>query len=247
MVPLFIDLFQKILYASFMNSFNTSIYREYTGFTAWRNCIRNPRFLIEALLTIFLITLSICLSTTVMHYIHTRPGVVLDDPVQRLIGPVNLRWPVFLVLWSSLLLGMCLLAKTPKRLLLWLQAAAVVTLLRTIALYLVPLTAPPTIIPLADPVATLRTDTGDIITNDLFFSGHTAIMFLLYLGTDNKWLRHFFLIGCMFIGVSVVVQHVHYCGDVFAAPFFAYGSWRFVLFAHQHHAGCPQPESKSSN
>lgn len=226
-----------------MSSFNTSRYREYTGLPAWRNCIRKPGFRIEILLTGLLIALSICLSMAVMHYIHDRPGVVLEDPVQRLVGPINLRWPVFLVLWCSLLSGMFSLGRKPERLLLWLQAAAFVTLLRAIALYLVPLAAPPTIIPLADPVATLRTDTGDIITNDLFFSGHTAIMFLLFLGTDSKWLRRFFLAGCVFIGVSVVVQHVHYCGDVLAAPFFAYGSWRFVCFAWQNMPGNSRHEN----
>jgi len=181
----------------------------------------------------------------VMRYVHGRLGVVLDDPVQRLIGPVNLRRPVFLVLWGSLLLGMRHLAKTPARLLLWLQAAAIVALLRAVALYLVPLAPPPTIIPLADPVTTLRSNTGDIITNDLFFSGHTAIMFLLFLAADTGWLRRFFLAGSVFIGVSVVLQHVHYCGDVFTAPFFAYGSWRLALFVHQYKPGCPQPQNQS--
>ena len=198
----------------------------------WREYARRPRFIVETMLTVMLLALSVYFCAAVMHYAHTRPGVILDDPVQRLVGPVNLRWPVFLILWISLLLGMYHLVKTPEWLLLWLQAAAVVTLLRAVALYLVPLAPPPTIIPLADPIATLRSGTGDLITKDLFFSGHTAILFLLFLVADTRWLRRFFFAGCVFVGVSVVVQHVHYCGDVFAAPFFAYGSWRLVLFIH---------------
>lgn len=199
----------------------------------WRDSFLHPRFVGEVLLTVTMLVLSVYICREVMLYAHTRPGVVLDDPIQRMVGPVNLRWPVFLILWSSLVLGVCSLAKTPVRLLMWLQAAALLTLFRAMALYLVPLAAPSTIIPLADPIATLRTNTGTIITSDLFFSGHTAMMFLLFLVTTSTRLRCFFFAGFVFVGVSVVVQHVHYSGDVFAAPFFAYGSWRLVLLMHK--------------
>lgn len=204
-----------------------------TGFHSWRTAYRQRRFVVEILLTLLVLTVSVWFCMAVMRYGHTRPGTTLNDPIHALIGPVNLRWPVFLVLWSSLIIGFYNLAKTPAHLLRWLQAAAVLTVFRALALYLVPLAPPPTIIPLADPIATLRTGTGDLITNDLFFSGHTAAMFLLFLAMESTRLRWFFLAGFVFIGTAVVIQHVHYCGDAFAAPFFAYGSWRLVLFIHR--------------
>ena len=198
----------------------------------WRDSCHQPRFVGEVLLTVTMLALSVYICREVMLYAHTRPGVVLDDPIQRMVGPVNLRWPVFLILWSSLVMGVCSLAKTPDRLLMWLQAAALLTLFRALALYLLPLAAPPTIIPLADPIATLRTGAGDLITNDLFFSGHTAVLFLLFLAVGNTRLRWFCFVGFVFVGIAVVIQHVHYSGDVFAAPFFAYGSYQMVMLAH---------------
>ncbi len=35
------------------------------------------------------------------------------------------------------------------------------------------------------------------------------------------------------VALGVILQHVHYSGDVYAAPFFAYASWRIALLAHR--------------
>jgi len=167
-----------------------------------------------------------------MLFGQARPGVPLDDPVLRAIGPVRLTWPIFLVLWPSILTGLYCLAHEPKRLVIALQATAVLIFLRTIALYLVPLEPLPSIIPLADPIVEFL-GTGTLVTKDLFFSGHTSALFLVYLTATSPRLKWFFLAATVFVAVGVVVQHVHYSGDVYAAPFFAYGSWRLVLLAHE--------------
>jgi membrane-associated phospholipid phosphatase len=41
-------------------------------------------------------------------------------------------------------------------------------------------------------------------------------------------LKAFFLIAAIVVGVSVLLQHVHYTIDVFVAPFFAYCSFYIV-------------------
>jgi membrane-associated phospholipid phosphatase len=61
---------------------------------------------------------------------------------------------------------------------------------------------------------------------NFFYSGHTAFPFLLALiFWDNKYLRYLFLILTVFFGVSVLLAHVHYSIDVFAAPFIVYGMY----------------------
>lgn len=63
---------------------------------------------------------------------------------------------------------------------------------------------------------------------DLFFSGHVALPFILSLIFWNKKiLRVFFLSVSVFMGVSVLLGHQHYSIDVFAAPFIAYGVFKF--------------------
>lgn len=59
--------------------------------------------------------------------------------------------------------------------------------------------------------------------NDLFFSGHTGLPFLMaLLFWDNKYLKLFCLTASMFFGTVVLLGHLHYSIDVFAAFFISY-------------------------
>ncbi len=199
---------------------------------AWREAVRQRRFIYESALTALLLVLSVRLCAELMIFGQARPGAPLDDPILRAVGPIRLTWPIFVVIWFSIVSGLYCLAHEPRRLLMGLQATALLLFLRTIALYLVPLEPLPTIIPLADPIVEFL-GTGTLVTKDLFFSGHTAAMFLVYLSTNAPRLKWFYLAGTVFVAIGVVVQHVHYSGDVYVAPFFAYGSWRLILLAHE--------------
>jgi hypothetical protein len=198
----------------------------------WRTSVRSPRYLCEAALTVLLLFLSLRICTVLMHYAEMRPAGPLNDPILAAIGPIRLTWPIFVVLWSSIIAGLWYMAEDPVRLLMGFQAAALLMFFRTIALYLMPLEPLPTIIPLADPIA-IYLGTGKLVTKDLFFSGHTSVMFLLFLTANYSRFKWFLLAGTIFVGTGVALQHVHYSGDVYAAPFFAYASWRLVLLAHK--------------
>ena len=65
---------------------------------------------------------------------------------------------------------------------------------------------------------------------EFFFSGHTGAPFLLALifWSDELW-RRFFLVATVLFGASVLLAHVHYSIDVFAAPFIAYGIFRIAV------------------
>jgi hypothetical protein len=200
--------------------------------SVWRSFVRKPRFIGEGVLTVLLFALAVRICAELMLYAQGRPGAPLDDPILNAVGPIPLTWPIFVVLWTSIITGLYWLAQDPPRLLMALQAAALLIIMRTVALYLVPLEPLPTIIPLADPIA-IYLGTGTLVTKDLFFSGHTSIMFLLFLTANHSRLKWVLLAGTVFIGLGVVLQHVHYSGDVYVAPFFAYGSWRIVLITHK--------------
>ena len=60
-----------------------------------------------------------------------------------------------------------------------------------------------------------------------FFSGHTALPLLaaLIVWQERPW-RLAFLAASVFFGASVLLAHIHYSIDVFAAPFIAYGVYR---------------------
>ena len=72
------------------------------------------------------------------------------------------------------------------------------------------------------------TTTGGILGvfttgNDLFFSSHTGLPFLMALiFWDDKNLRHFSLAASVFFGAIVLMAHLHYTIDVFGAFFITF-------------------------
>ncbi len=106
--------------------------------------------------------------------------------------------------------------------------------LRIIAMFLIPLDSPPTSLLLADPIVQYF-GTGKQLTKDLFFSGHTATMFVLLLTAISKNEKILFLIGTITVATFVILQHTHYSIDVFAAPFFAYGAYRIIRIIKQNY------------
>ncbi len=63
--------------------------------------------------------------------------------------------------------------------------------------------------------------------NDLFFSGHTAVPFLAFLLFRESKIRFVFLFSTIIQAITVLLMHVHYSIDVFAAPFITYGIYAF--------------------
>jgi hypothetical protein len=141
---------------------------------------------------------------------------------------VNLTWFTFGIIYGSLIIAVINFVTRPALLLFALQAYSVMILFRMIVMYVTPFDAPVNLISLNDPFVQLF-GSGEVLTKDLFFSGHTATLFLLFLITDKKYLKNIFLICTISLGISVLLQHVHYTVDVIAAPFFAYASYRIVL------------------
>ena len=117
----------------------------------------------------------------------------------------------------------------PEKLLLAFQVYTAVVVVRIIAMYLVPFEAPEKIIVLKDPFVEMF-GSGESLTKDLFFSGHTATLFLLFLVVESKRLKYVFLVSAVVVGVSIVLQHVHYVIDIFTAPFFTYVCFVVVSF-----------------
>ncbi len=64
---------------------------------------------------------------------------------------------------------------------------------------------------------------------NFFYSGHTAfpILMALIFWDDDFW-RPFFVVMAFLLGASVLLAHVHYSIDVFAAPFIVYGVYKIA-------------------
>jgi len=192
----------------------------------WRDGFKSSKIKIEFTATLILLILILIALANFLNFVETREGVVLNDPLLNVFEPVDLTWLSFGLIYISLVIALTVFLKNPELLITAFQSYIILTILRITAMYLLPLNPPAKMIPLGDPFVEFF-GTGQLLTKDLFFSGHTATFFLLFLLADSKSLKIFFLISTILVAVVVLLQHVHYSIDVLAAPFFSYCS--FVL------------------
>ena len=192
----------------------------------WYHRWNDRRLLAELVLSVVLLVAALVVYSRYLAYNESRPGTVLNDPLLDLLPTADVSTAVFAIIYGAIILAIYSLLTHPRSLLLALRTYTLLILVRIVALYLTPLSPPPGMIPLYDPMAGLGP--GDILHRDLFFSGHTSTLFLLFLTAHGRLMRGLFLAGTIGVGTLVLVQHCHYSIDVFAAPFFAYGCYRMA-------------------
>ena len=198
---------------------------------SWKTFFQNKKSRTEFIITLLvLVPLMLSFSQFIL-FIEQREGVVLNDPLLNTFNPINLTWLTFSLIYLSLIMFFVSVFKDPQKLMIGLQSYGLMVIFRTIAMYLTPLDAPETLLVLDDPFVQLF-GKGDVLTKDLFFSGHTGTLFLLFLLAENKTLKILFLISTIMVGSAVLLQHVHYSIDVFVAPFVAYCSYRIIKNLH---------------
>jgi len=160
--------------------------------------------------------------------IENRNGYLLPDFILELVPARNFSIAVFFLIWSSCLLLIIRIYRDPMMMLVTLWAYNGVTLLRMACIGLISLNPPAGLIPLADPI-TNQFYGAHYITHDLFFSGHTTTVFLIFLCLKKKRDRIYALIASILLGIFLLGQHVHYTIDVLAAPIFTYVAYRLAL------------------
>ena len=193
----------------------------------WKEFLRIKKNKIQLIITFLLLSGVITVLTNFLNFVESRKGVVLPDPILSLFEPIDLTWLIFALIYISLLAAIILLAQKPKQLLFAVQIYTFMVAVRIIAMYLLPLEPPAKMIILNDPFVEYF-GTGQTLTKDLFFSGHTATLFILFLVSENKIVKTIFLIITIIVGIAVLLQHVHYTIDVFSALFFTYACYKLI-------------------
>jgi len=176
--------------------------------------------------------MAICLLSflpTYFNYIESRNGVVLNDSLLDWLPAINVSIPVFIILWGMVSLFIIKAVQNPLLFLQFIWCLILLHLSRVVSIGITPLNAPKNLIILKDPLSSNFYDVP-FITKDLFYSGHTATMFLMYLCFQGKWEKVIALIASISMGILVLVQHIHYTIDVVTAPFFA---WLIYLLANR--------------
>ena len=192
---------------------------------AWAQALARPDFRWRAvLLVLALVGLVGWVIPPFYVYIQQRAGRVLPDPLLHLLPRHNVASLVFLFMYGSVVAAVGWLLRHPYLLMRGLWAYWLLLLFRIGTIWLVPLLPPPGLLSMPDPFTSLvfQALPSDLITKDLFFSGHTATVALLALAVRGRWGRRALALAALAVGVLVLVQRVHYTYDVLAAPCFAW-------------------------
>jgi hypothetical protein len=188
---------------------------------SWKEAFKSKSFKIKAAIIACFHLIIVFIFPYFFNAIQNRKGTVLNDPVLNWITPVNLSVLVFGVIWFMAIYMFVRFANHPRLLLLFFCCYALMFIIRFFTISLMPLEPPVGIIALADPLTDFFYG-GRFISKDLFFSGHTATMMIMFLCFRKRIDKIIGLTATIVVGIAVIVQHVHYTFDVFSAPFFAY-------------------------
>ncbi len=189
--------------------------------TGWKALWDSKRFRVQFFMTFLLFALVIYFSSLYLSILEVRRGTLLLDPFLNRLPPKEYSLPIFCIVHSSLLISLILILLHPKAFLKALQAVSLLLILRTITVYAVPLEPPAGMIYLQDPITGFFLNNVNVVTKDLFFSGHVSVMCLLIYFSPNRFWKIYLTFATPVLALLIMWQHVHYSVDVIAAPFFA--------------------------
>lgn len=147
----------------------------------------------------------------------------LNDFTFKLLPAKDMSIPIFTITYGVMVVYVIRNYKRPMYLSKAFFAYGILLLFRIVTLSLVPLKEPDSIILLQDPflnnIIYSSTSSGGLINADLFFSGHTALLFSIYFLSKRKPL---YLFLGIILATLLLIQRVHYLIDILGAIPFAY-------------------------
>jgi hypothetical protein len=178
------------------------------------------------ILGILLLAVSLVFQSKAAAYSTKSAGPFVGDIFLDNLPVINLNFIIVEGALAAIALSFFLVLLKPSYFLFTIKAAAMLTITRAFFISLTHLGIYPNeIVPsngFWDSIyVAFNLQTG------YFFSSHTGLPFLMALIFWNErfWRFLFFALSALF-GISVLLAHVHYSIDVFAAPFIAYGVFK---------------------
>jgi hypothetical protein len=186
---------------------------------SWAEALKNKTFILHLVgwligLAVFIIILPYYFNNVLLH----KPGIRLNDLAFTLLTPRDWSNEIFFLIFGAPTLFFIFNFRNPEKVLTSIQCYVVVNFLRITSLYIFTLETPEGIIPLVDPFLERVAYGGNaVFTKDLFFSGHTSTLFIIFLLEDKRNLKIVILISTILIGLLLIWQRVHYTIDVLGA------------------------------
>lgn len=155
------------------------------------------------------------------NYVEARKGLRLHDAVLHLFPSQDFSLPIFVLLYSSLLMLILTHLHKPKVIMRLIEMHFLVAVVRQICILLVALEPPAGIIVLRDVFLENTVYPHNTpLTKDLFFSGHVASIWIYFLCAQHRYLKYLFLFDTVFMAFMILSMRVHYSYDVLGALFF---------------------------
>lgn len=193
----------------------------------WQGAWHDSSFRRRALSGLIIVASLLSTFPVFFQHIERRHGTLLNDPILRFLAPHNISVPLFIVIWAITGFSIYRAAQTPMMFLTYLWSFIFLSLFRMLTISLVPLDPPTGLIPLVDPLSNFFY--GDkFVTKDLFFSGHTSSVFLLFLTIPGRTDKKLALIATFIVGLLLLVQHVHYTMDVLGGFLFGWIAYKLA-------------------
>nr|WP_235985876.1 sphingomyelin synthase family protein [Mucilaginibacter segetis] len=154
-------------------------------------------------------------------HIEKREGIVLNDWLLAHIPAYNVSVIIFAIIWGIATLTVIRALYNPDIYIKYVWTLLLINIARIISIELVALNPPKGLIRLSDPLTGIFYGNANI-TKDLFFSGHTAILVLIFLCLEKRSDKIVCFIGIITVAILLLIQHIHYSIDVLAAPVIVY-------------------------
>lgn len=190
----------------------------------------NKAILWNVIGSVLLFVLSTIITYIAYGYTQATGGTVVQDIILDNLPVYNVAPMFFGGMFLLIVIPLGIAVWDPRRLPFGLEVAATFFVIRSLFMIMTHL-SPPNIAyysyiehehHVANVLFSLSSGT------DMFFSGHTGFPFLLaLLFWDMKPWRYFFIAFSVVMAITVLIGHLHYSIDVFAAYFIAHGI--FVL------------------
>lgn len=188
-------------------------------------------FLASFLVGLILLGLSLVVQFFVSGYVNSLPSAPVADLILSNIRPHDVG---YIFIYGSVLLlfiGIFVTLQKPNYLPFVMKSVALFTLIRSVFVSLTHISAFPTHLIINSAFFNKEVFSGIFSGNDLFFSGHTGLPFLLALiFWDNKILRTIFLAFSVTFAVVVLLGHIHYSIDVLSAYFITFSIFNICKF-----------------
>ncbi|MDE2188121.1 MAG: hypothetical protein KGJ35_00125 [Patescibacteria group bacterium] len=207
----------------------------------YKICFSSKRYIFSFVLGIVLLAASLIINVYAVRYATASVSNPVTDIVLSNIGPYDVDG-LFVNGAAGMVLFIIVIGLLwPSRLPFMLKTIAIFVMTRSVFISLTHIGAFPThstINPytqnLLEDIIGTKLYSSFFLGDDSFFSGHTGLPFLMaFLYWDRRWIRDFFIVLSVVLGIVVLLGHLHYSIDVLSAFFISYGVYRMArhLFA----------------